>query len=291
VLGRENAVESYCTSAVEYVRWQQLMPRKPPKSLVEANFHPLWRGSRRFTAESLRVVTSTTKSSHFTGGAALHDGSRCPNCKKRLTLLWNLDLKDKRIPDCVRDGFAPSKRLPFYICWRCVAASYSVSSDTRMTCFPFDHQTECLNVDETPFGDAPQELERRSIHLERIPATIDALLSLTHVIGYDQLDRPAKAALNQYLGTRVRTDWDLPISQFGGQPLAYQGHSNMVCPNTKCPASKLQHPYGELETMYLMKEMALIHWEDEPVLAKHCFQLLYYVCGICFSMRAEYRCS
>jgi hypothetical protein len=42
---------------------------------------------------------------------------------------------------------------------------------------------------------------------------------------------------------------------------------------------------------FLMKEMAIIHYDNEPELAKHYFQLLYYICGICFSMRAEYRCS
>ena len=45
---------------------------------------------------------------------------------------------------------------------------------------------------------------------------------------------------------------------------------------------------------YLMKEMALIQlvdWKDEPILAKSHIQLLYYVCGICYSMRVELRCD
>lgn len=206
-------------------------------------------------------------------------------------MLWSLDLRDRLFPEYVRDGFAPSSRLPFYICWQCVAVSYSVSSDTRMTCFPLDSSSEALKANETPFSDWPLELERRWIRLERVPSTIDGLLSLADAVGYEQLDRAAKAALKKYIGRELQTDWDLPLSQFGGQPLPYQEHKSMVCPNKKCPASKLEHPYGELQRMYLMKEMALIHWEDEPALAKHCFQLLYSVCGVCFSMRAEYRCS
>ena len=73
--------------------------------------------------------------------------------------------------------------------------------------------------------------------------------------------------------------------------MIYQGHQNEVCPNPKCPAGRLEHPYGDFETRFLMKEMAVIHHDYEPELAKEYFQLLYSICGICFSIRAEYRCS
>ncbi len=160
-----------------------------------------------------------------------------------------------------------------------------------MKCFPFDCHTEYLREDETPFQDTPAEIQRRPIAFERIPSTIDAILSLADTIGHDALDKSAQRVINDYFGTRIRSEWDLPISQFGGQPLAYQSHKNMVCPNPKCPASRLEDPYGETQAEFLMKEMALVHWKDEPVLEEHCFQLLYFVCCTCFSLRADYRCS
>jgi hypothetical protein len=210
-------------------------------------------------------------------------------CKKPLTLLWDLDLGDSLIVDYVRVGFAPATRLPFFICWRCVAASYSVLSDSSVKCFPFDNHSETLEEYETPFLDNPLELARRPIKLQPISSTLDALISLADVVGYEQLDQSAREMLTQEIGRDVDSDYELPMSQFGGSP--FVRHRNMICPNPKCPASELTHPYGELETPYLMKELALIHWNEEPSLAEACFQLVYYVCGICFSMRCEYRSS
>jgi hypothetical protein len=268
------------------------MTRPIPKSLFRADFRPLWRSSRRFIAAGMRLTgTGSGKGFHVAGGRACHKGSTCPHCGKRLTLLWDLGLRDPLIPDYVRKGFAPAKRLPLYICWQCVAASYRVASDERMTCFDFDSHTDPLRQGETPFRDSPDELPRRKIDFERIPSTVDALLSLENAVGLDALDLPARKAIDKYYRKRVKSNWDLPFSQFGGQPIIYQPHRNVVCPNPKCPASRLQHPYGELEMPYLMKEMALIHFDHEPELAKHCFQLLYHVCGICFGIRVEYRCD
>jgi hypothetical protein len=267
------------------------MPRNIPKSLLAADFHPLWRSSRRFVSQPLRILPARDAKSHFTGGPSVHKGSECPNCKKRMTLFWNLDLNDPLIPEYVRAGFAPATRLPFYICLQCVAASYAVLTDAKVKTFPFDHETDFLKADETPFQNASAEVERRPIAMTRVPTTIDALLSLADVIGHDELDEGAKRTLDAYLGEKVTTDWDLPISQFGGTPLPNQGHRNRVCPNSKCLASKLEHPYGDWEQSFLMKEMALIDWKGEPILSEHCFQLLYTVCPICFSIRAEYRCS
>ncbi|MDB5335406.1 MAG: hypothetical protein JWN70_1025 [Planctomycetaceae bacterium] len=267
------------------------MPRKIPKSLFDAKLLPLWRDSKRFTAHPLRVAPTGGKSKHFSGGPAPHAGSKCPECKQKLTLLWDLDLTDPLIPDYAREGFSPCTRLPLYICWQCVTASYAVTSDARLKCFPFDHHSDYLEEGETPFPDAPLEMPRRPIALQRIPSTLDALASLANVIGLNELDKPARVALDQSLSTKLSTDWDLPFSQFGGQPLVSPRRGDMVCPNPKCPANELTHPYGEMQRPYLMKEMALIQWRDEPILAEHCFQLLYFICGICFSMRAEYRCS
>jgi hypothetical protein len=146
-------------------------------------------------------------------------------------------------------------------------------------------------ADESPFQDAPIQLPQRKIAFEQIPSILEALLLLEEIVGLETLDAPARAAINDFYGEEIASTWSLPFSQFGGQPLLYQRRRNLVCPNAKCPASKLEHPYGEMELPYLMKELAVIHYDNEPILAKHCFQLRYVVCGICFSIRAEYRCS
>ena len=163
------------------------MARQISRSLIEVKLPRLWRSSRRFIATGMRLVNKKSgKTSHFTGGPASHKGSKCPNCKKKLTLLWDVDLNDERIPDDVREGFSPANRLPFYICWKCVAASYRILSNDRMSCFEFDVYTESLEEDETPFRNSPEELPRRKIFFERIPSTIDALLSLEDLANWNR---------------------------------------------------------------------------------------------------------
>ena len=270
------------------------MRSKLPNSLSEVRFPLLWQDGRRLTAHALCIKYQEGGSSHFSGGQASHKGSRCPQCKNKLTLLWDLDLNDELIPDFVRQGFAPATRLPFYICWQCVGAAYSISSDSRLKCYPFTRTMDTLGEGESPFCDSPSELERRSVSLERIPTAVEALLNLADNVGFDGFDKPAQSILMKYLKQYKNkyASWDdLSISQFGGQWHEYQSHGNMVCPNPKCPASKLECSVLESDAQYWMKEMALIDWRDEPVLAEHYFLLLYYVCGVCFSVSAHYSCT
>lgn len=267
------------------------MPDKSLISLLQTEIQSLWRYSRRFIANPARVRAASTKSVHFSGGESAYKGSKCAKCKKRLTLLWDLDLQDPFFPDYVREGFSRAARLPFFICWQCMAASYSIVSETQVRCFPFDGGTEYLMEDESPFMETPEVLERRPISLVRIPTTIDALFTLADAIEPDQFDPSATQALKKYFGKTERTYEWFPISQLGGLPLIGKRHRNHACPNPKCLANQLSGSGGELYEPYLMKELAIIHWKDEPALAAECFRLLYYACGICFSLRAEYHCS
>jgi hypothetical protein len=207
-----------------------------------------------------------------------------------LTLLWSVSLEDSLFPDFMREVFAPMECLPFYMCWKCMSASYYADGSTKLTCLPFDYHSHPIECDDSPYQNAPNELPSRRIGFERIPSTIDAILTLKDDVGFDTLDSSARQTLTEYYGEEVR-NWNLIFSQLGGQFLLYQGHPNRVCPNPKCPASKLKHPYGELEVDYLMKELAMLFLNDIPELEKEFFQLVYYVCCTCFSIRAEYQCT
>jgi hypothetical protein len=170
-------------------------------------------------------------------------------------------------------------------------AFYSVELSAKIKCLPFPPYTDHLQPGESPFQNAPQVLEQRPLALKQIPSPVHALLSLIDVIGLDELDSAGRKVIDEYYGEQITSDWDMPISQFGGLPLPNQGHQNNVCPNQRCPANKLEHPYGELMEQYLMKELALITGTEEPILDEHCFQILYSICAVCYSLQAEYRCS
>lgn len=262
--------------------------KRIPKLLKDAEFEPLWRETSQFSEYGLRLVPKRSrKTSHRAGGPTNHKGSDCPNCKKPLTTLWDLDLTDPSLPDRLRETFSPNKRLPFLICWQCLAASYRVTSDKKLTCFKFDGYTDYLELDESPFEDAPSQLKQRSIVFEDIPTTLAALLAYEQVKDFSDFDDQAKSILNDFYGRELYSTWQLPFSQIGGTPLLYQRHQNAACPNRECPARSIRSPNSD----YYMQELAVIHHDDEPVLDEHCIQLLYYICGICASMRAEYRCS
>jgi hypothetical protein len=263
-----------------------------PKSIFDVDYPDRWRRTRRFIPRGLRFSDrGNDPSRHFAGGAGSGGGAKCPECKQRLTLLWDLDLAAPELPEFVRQAFAPALRLPLYICWRCMSALYRLGGKEGIVCFPFGPATERLRGDESPFVDSPLELPRRSIRFEPIPSQIDAVISLEDIVGLEELDQEARKILNHYYGRIIDSTWEMPFSVFGGPLMLYQGHQNKVCPNPECPANKLEHPYGELEVDYLMKEMALVHVDAEPELEKHYFQVVYYVCCVCFSIHAEYRCS
>jgi len=268
-----------------------MMKKKLPKSIYDPSCLRLLRSANRLIPGGLRLAKAKGKHAHFTGGAAHHRGSKCPGCGRQMALLWDIDLADPLIPDEVRTGFAPAQRLPFYVCWGCMAAAYAVDSNDRIKCFEFDGHTDRLEEGESPFEESPDELPQRKIVFEPVPSTLDALLMLEECIGLEMLDPAARQAINGFYGREITSGGDLRFSQLGGQPLLCQSRRNLVCPDVKCPASKLEHPYGEMEIPYLMKELAVIHYDNEPVLAEHCFQLRYVACAICFSIRGEYRCT
>jgi hypothetical protein len=265
------------------------MTRKIAKNLYLSKIPMLWRLGPRFFARPVRVRFSKRAGMHFSGGPSPHRGNRCPKCNRRMTLLWDIDLGDTLIPEFVREGFAPATRLPFYTCWQCVTASYAVLSDTNIRTFEFDNQTDFLRAGETPFDDAPDEMTRQPIALKRIPTTIDALLSLAKSLGVDEIDSAGMTALREYFDEEDVFDWNLSISQIGGSTSAKSGFSSLTCPNPKCPANSLKYPFGEHDQPYLMKDLALIHWDGHPILGPHCFEISYSVCGICFSIRSQCR--
>lgn len=269
------------------------MTRTLPESLQDVEPYGLWTMNRRFLPMAYRVSQSESKGSHFGGGKVRHDGARCAGCDHILTLLWDLDLTDNTLPRYARRAFEPATRIPLYVCWNCAASTYCVVSDQQIECFPFDEYSECLGKDESPFVDAPIELDSWFLGFERVPTTVDAVLSLSNVIGLAVLDSAARGQINEFYRQEMDDVWDLPFSQLGGEPMFYQRRRDRVCPNLKCPASKLTPPYGvdDFYGNFLMKELALIHWKDTPILEEHCFQMLYYVCAICASIRGEYRCS
>jgi hypothetical protein len=263
-----------------------------PKSIFDAEYPDRWLRTRRFLPRGLRFSNQgDNPPRHFAGGTPIGCGATCPECDQRLTLLWDLDLAAPEFPEFVRNAFVPALRLPLYICWQCMAALYRLDGLEGVVCFPFGPGTEMLFSDESPFADAPQDLPRRPFGFEPIPSRIDALITLQDIVGLEELDQDARATLDGYYGQEIISGWDMPFSVFGGPLMLFQGHQDKVCPNPKCPASALEHPFGELQRDFLMKEMALIHVDAEPELEKHYFQVVYYICCVCFSIRVEYRCS
>lgn len=262
-----------------------------PSSATLPDIPNRWHSTRRFLAIGAKFSPAcVTNSTHFAGGPALHANAKCQECQRKLALLWNIDLADPLFAGEVREGFCPDARLALYICWNCMVASYR-QSGAKLTTFPPDHYWDHLTQDESPYADAPSELPKRQIGFQTIPSTIDGLRTIAEVTGIDCLDAEGVSQLSDHYGVPVNLTCDLPYSQIGGGLILLQGHQNLTCPNRKCPASKLEHPFGDYVVHYLMKELATIYIDAEPLLQEHYFQINYHICWVCFSIRAHYSCT
>lgn len=246
---------------------------------------------RRFLPCGSKFYARHSKSSqHYAGGSPIHAAAKCRCCKRELTLLWNLDLSDSLFGAAVRDGFHPDSRLALYICWNCMVTAYR-QDGPKLTVFQPDHYWDHLTQDESPHADSPNILPSRRIGFQKINSTVDGLRTLADTIGLDRLDKEGIALLSAHYGQPLFSPSQLPYSQLGGGLVFLQGHRNLTCPNKRCPASKLEHPFGDLQVDFLMKELATISLDAEPVLEASYFQIDYHICWVCFSIRAQYACT
>jgi hypothetical protein len=247
--------------------------------------------SRRALPHGYRLrLTKGKKSRHWQGGPPRHQGAKCVLCRMSLHIVWDIDLTDPIIPMQFSGAFAPATRLPLYFCCHCPSPTlYRVASNDKIKVF---RPADVTMDEENPFDDVPAEFERRSIEFEQIPDVVDALMSWTDDIGFDSLDSRSGRILSKYIGTKVSSDWDLPISQFGGMPLFFQSHQEEVCPNPRCAATELEHPYSFSDRWLLMKELALVHEEDAKLReeSQHT-QIAFHICWLCQTVHAQYRCD
>jgi len=146
--------------------------------------------------------------------------------------------------------------------------------------------------EQNPFREAPSQFNCKPINLRPIPTVVEALIALAEDVGVARLDDDARSVLSQYIGQDVNSNWDLPFSQFGGLPLVMQGRREIVCPNPKCFASRLTHPYPSFDRRFLMRELAVV--TKDALLDEQAFdhaQIAVHICLHCVTLHSEYRCD
>lgn len=240
--------------------------------------------SRRALPHGYRMRFSKRKRSrHWQGGTPLHQGAECVLCRKPLHLVWDIDLTDPIFPTEFGRAFAPATRVPLYFCCHCPSPTlYRVTSNDKIKVFRPDVVT---TSEENPFDDVPPHFQRRPISFEKIPDVVDALMTLTDDIGFDSLDGPSRRILSKY-------DSVGPPSQLGGIPLFLQGHQEEVCPNPRCVATDLKHPYSFSDRWLLMKELAAVNEEDAQLREKSQYmQIAFHICWLCQAILGQYRCD
>lgn len=246
-----------------------------------------WQNSRRFMPLGFRAAPVKQKTGHWYGGAPTHRGAKCFTCKKKLRLVWDINLRDKGLPEWLVQSFPKLKRLPLYYCFNCpTATTYQLKTDTAILSLdPAGHD----GGDETPYAcdsGVPDELPRTPLQLTRIPTAIDALIDLEGEIGLDLFDEAARKMLSRYLGMQQTSTWDVPFSQFGGLPAMVQGHQDIQCPNPKCPSPKHQFDRG-----FHMKELAVVEKEFALGFEWVYAPLAYHICWVCGTIQGNFRCS
>ncbi len=226
-------------------------------------------------------ISKSGDTRHFLGGPSTHRGTKCPECGRRYSMVWDLDLGDPGLPSDFAAQFPSLTRLPLYICWTCVAATYRVTSDVMIRTSEYRH-IEVLKADESPYHEASNETEQVPFSLHLVPTCVEALRCQLQCH-----DQEATRILEKFYQTTGTGNF----SNLGAFLVPPWGHRPKVCPNTKCPASRFQAPNHDLYYEYMMKELALVDGDGNSHLSEGGLWLNYHVCCICSTIVAEHGCS
>jgi hypothetical protein len=252
--------------------------------------------SRRALRRGYRWTTGNLRSLHRQGGPPRHDAAICALCNLPLRQIWDIDLSDDAFSDEIRQFFPKLTRLPIYFCCLCWKPTQylPISDDAIVTFRPdapknYDSLTDLNELN--PYREAPRSFKKKRIAFEPIPDSVEGLLSLAEDADVMALSVKSRRILSRFVGQKITSSWDLPFSQIGGLPLFVQGSQEHICPNPKCVASKMFHPFVSSHREHLMKELAVI--TDDVQLSTKPFnaQIAVHVCKLCKTIHCEYRCS
>ena len=190
-------------------------------------------------------------------------------------------MSDPGLPPDFTNQFPSLTRLPLYICWTCVAATYRVTSDSMIRTEEY-RNIEFLKDFESPYHEAPDEVEQERFALHQVPTCVDTLSC--HLQDYDDQARTILDQFTDITGTGN-------FSTVGAHLVPPSGRRPQVCPHSKCPVSRFENAecFSNLEN--LMKELALIDGDGSTLLSQHGLWLKYHICCICSTIVGEYGCS
>lgn len=291
------------------------MPERPiPNISVWPRF---WDGSTHFLEKKFRIGNQPTNDSlHFKGGCVNHRNSDCPNCRRKLSLVWDLDLSDPRFPSFVQEAFAPATRLPLLICWSCLATCYRVISDEAIQPYETSQSYETLGEDESPLSEAPINTLQEPLYFSEIPMLIDGLFELDR-LGIMNLDQEAQRAMEAFYGelgisSEEMGNWMTPhrmnmkqyiedrafhyqtFSTLGVHHIGNLSQQHHQCPNPNCkkrPTDRLFAFHNFHKSERSPKELALVCRDGHALLDDKFVLLRYYLCPDCFAIGAEHSCD
>lgn len=159
--------------------------------------------------------------SHHLGGQTRVPGAECPNCRKPLLTLWELDPQDPLL----RLEAGGLDQLSVLFCWTCPAAQSIVVYQLPLASRPFRLIEFALGAAATDFP-----YERYPI---AFPSQALTLVALT----------PEEQAVIHRLNLGEEVDWSdqrykelsCPQHQVGGEPYLMQPLENVGCPQCGAP--------------------------------------------------------
>jgi len=270
----------------KFKEWVEEMEARHGKGKGRSNFDvpELWR-SWYYLRQGYHLGKPRRASHrHWQGGEMQHRGAKCYVCRRPLALLWDIDCTDPRFRRESPDLFKGLERLPLYYCCRCPSPTiYRCTAPGRITVLPVERRTS----EESPFEDVPEFFPRHPLVLDPIPSDIENLIQLTEWLGFDWLHQSDRRALAKYFGES--STWvEVRRSQFGGIPALEQGHSEIPCPNLRCPTHSWGDPFGRHDEYFQMKELAVIEDDANFEMETSCAQIIFHICWACQTIHAEY---
>jgi hypothetical protein len=235
------------------------------------------------------------RQNHWLGGSPLHKNAVCPVCNRLLLLLWDIDCGDTRFRNQEKSIFKTLNRLPLYYCWTCASEfDYQVLDSDQLRILSFKGEKQGHDF---PYKNFPSQFDRQPIELDLLEKIPIAATRALQADSFQKLRKPAKLALEKWLGRSVRHDYDIWWHQFGGRPWLIQGKEKRVCANKRCSwsrrkwsmkilASIVNDPPGGLPMLETVE-----HVKKDKGFFNSWVQVVFHICPGCLSIHAANRCD
>src|SRR6516164_472318 len=177
-------------------------PRMPARPWILTNRDEKTMRAKAFFKTRFAVRPGReSQGDHWLGGAGHYQGANCPNCRRPLLLVLDINCEDPILRKACRGKLNALQRLPLYLCARCLCElSYSVDREGKVTIV----QTRYANPGSEQYSEYPDSFHRIPVALDSsIPASLPKIIEKWNVdvdLKGEKLSKDERELLEEFFG-------------------------------------------------------------------------------------------